>query len=126
MYTYRLDQSYLVFTNSSDNRNYGDGDAKDGDLVGWINRGLAWKDMVDAADTYEITVTADCPGIVFPIAVDVTPRRVQRFCLAPGQRLGVRIGAAAPVEITVDAQGLFTVPKVAIQSAEGTRISVRK
>ena len=126
MYAYRLDQSYLVFTNCSDNRNYGNGDPKDGDLVGWINRGLAWKDMVDTADTYEITVTADYPGIAYPITVDVTPRRVQRFRVTQGQRLNVRIGDAAPCEITVDAQGLFTAPKVVIRSAAGARISVRK
>ena len=31
MYSYRLDQSYLAFTNCSDNRDYGNGDPKEGD-----------------------------------------------------------------------------------------------
>ena len=71
-------------------------------------------------------MTADYPGITYPITVDVTPRRVQRFRVTPGQRLSVRIGDAVPATLTVDAQGLLTVPKVVIRNAEGMRISVRK
>jgi len=126
MLEYRLDRSYLVFTNCSDDRDYGRGDPADGDLIGWVNRGLGWNDMVDARDRYEVTVTAVYPGIGYPVTVDVTPRRLQQFRLTPRQRVEVRVGNAALVGCVVDARGLLTVKGVAVRGEQGTRIAMRK
>jgi len=119
---YRLDQSYLVFTNSSDNRNYGNGDRADGELEGWINRGLGWKDLMDTPREYAVTVTAVYDGITYPVTVDVTPRRIQRFRLRPGDVVLVRIGPAPAIELTVDRHGLLTIPAVAVAGPDGTRV----
>ena len=119
---YRLDQSYPVFSSYSDNRNYGSGHAADGDLQGWINRGLDWADPVDTPREHALTVTAIYEGIAYPVTVDVTPRRLQKFKLRPGDSVQATVGPAKPVTLAVDRHGLLTVPKVVINDAKGTRI----
>ena len=84
-----------------------------------IHTRLAWI-------AFAVTVVAHYPGIRYPITVDVTPRRVQRLGVDPGQRVSVRVGDAAPTNLTADAQGLLMVRNVAIRDAEGTRIHVTK
>lgn len=54
---FRLDQSYPAFANTSTNRNPGTGSPDDGDLVGWMNRGMDWKE--NTPDHYAITLLAD-------------------------------------------------------------------
>ena len=49
----------VMFTNTSSNKNPGDGRPDDGDTVGWINRGLDWADVLDQADRYSITIRSD-------------------------------------------------------------------
>ncbi|NLF17008.1 MAG: esterase family protein, partial [Lentisphaerae bacterium] len=84
IYRYRLDTSYLAFSECSDDRRYGHGDPADGDLEGWINRGLGWSGLEDSAEVYAVTVTADYPGVTYPVSVAVTPRRRQSFRPPPG------------------------------------------
>ncbi len=124
IYRYRRDRSYPVFTNCSDNRDCGDGDPADGDLVGWINRGMAWRDIEDTPARYAITVTASHPDIRRPVVVDVTIRRRQHFRPAPGERLQVRVGQGEMKRVTVDDSGLFTVTGVRILNDAGTRIVI--
>ena len=45
IHRFRLDQSFPAFSNTSSNRNPGDGRPEDGDVVGWMNRGMDWKDV---------------------------------------------------------------------------------
>lgn len=123
---FRRDTSYIVFTNNSDNRDPGDGDPADGDVVGWINRGIDWVDIVDEPDQYAVTVQQAYEGIKYPITVDITPRRVQQFRVAPGSTVSVTVGSDAPRAITVDEYGLITVPGVRIEDAAGTRVVVRR
>ena len=126
MLSFRLDRSFPVFTNCSDDRDPGNGDPADGDLVGWINRGLTWKDLVDTEAEYALTVLADYPGIHWPVTVDVTPRRVQAFATKPGQTVKVTIGDGPPAPLTVDAQGLLTVRGVKVPDAAGTRLRITR
>ena len=123
---YRLDASFPVFSDNSDNRNYGTGDPADGDLVGWINRGVDWKDVQDTPAQYAITVQADHPEIVYPITVTVSLRRLQQFRIQPGEKLDVRIGQAAPVVLAADGLGLLSIPTVRIADRAGVRITVSK
>lgn len=123
---YRLDRSYPAFSSCSDNRNYGNGDPKDGDLVGWINRGLAWKDLIDESDRYEMTVIADHPEIVYPVSVDVTPRRIQSFKVVPGQHLQLLVNGKIQTPVTVDASGHFTITGVTVDNRDGTRIALSR
>ena len=124
MLKFRLDVSYPGFSNCSTNKNPGNGDPQDGDIVGWMNRGLGWADVVDDPQRYGITVTCGYPGMSYPVTVDVTLRRVQRFKVRPGEKLIAKVGAEPDREVYVDEYGLITLPRVAILSAEGTRITL--
>lgn len=123
---FRLDQSYPAFTHTSSNRDAGNGDPANGDVVGWINRGMDWKDIEDEADHYAITVLAGFPGIRYPVKTDVTLRRVQRFKPGPGTKLDVVIGDARPIGVSVDATGRISIPEVVIPANPGTRIVIRR
>jgi len=123
---FRRDTSYIVFTNNSDNRDPGDGDPADGDVVGWINRGIDWVDIVDEPDQYAVTVQQAYEGVQYPITVDITPRRVQQFTVQPGDTVSVTVGDEVARSITVDEYGLITVPGVRIGDAAGTRVLVRR
>ena len=61
-----------------------------------------------------------------PVEVDVTPRRLQRFRLAPGQAVLATVGHGAPRRLTVDADGLITVPRVRIVAPEGTVVRLTR
>ena len=122
-YRLRLDESFPAFSNASTDRNPGNGDASDGDIEGWMNRGLDWRDIVDQEDRYEISITADCPALGAPLTVDLTPRRRQHFRPSPGQRLRASVnGREQP--LTVDASGLFTLRQVPITADQPTRIAI--
>jgi pimeloyl-ACP methyl ester carboxylesterase len=123
---FRLDESQPVFIRTSSDRNPGNGDPADGDIIGWINRGMDWKEIEDAPDRYAITVTADFPGIEYPVRTDLTLRRLQRFKIKPSETLNVRIGDAAPVGIAANAEGLLTIPGVSIPSRDGVRIRISR
>ena len=122
---YRLDKSYPAFSNFSDNRNYGSGDPADGDLTGWINRGLKWKNTVDSADRYEITVSASHPDIRYPATVDITLRRRQKFLPGIGERVKVSINGSESV-VKVDKNGLLTVEKVVLNNSDPVKIVLEK
>lgn len=122
---YRLDQAYPAFSNCSDNRDFGTGDPKQGDLIGWINRGLSWTDLTDTPEAFSLTVTAAYPEIVYPVTVDVTPRRLQSFQVKPGETLQVTVGDRK-LTVTADAKGLVTIPAVAIAGAQGTAIRITR
>lgn len=123
---FALDRSYPVFTNNSDDKNPGNGDPTDGDIVGWINRGLDWRDIVDTADEYAITISAAHPDITYPVTLDLTPRRRQQFRPAAGTALQAQVGDAAPVAVTVDELGLFTVPGIRLAGPDGVRVRVTR
>ena len=120
------DTSYPAFTHTSSDRDPGNGASDNGDIIGWINRGMDWKDVEDAPDHYAITLTADYPGLEYPVRTDVTLRRVQHFKTAPGAKLTARIGNAAPISITTAAQGRVTVPGISIPSRAGVRLTIRQ
>jgi hypothetical protein len=123
---YRLDASFPVLGDNSDDRNYGKGDAADGDLEGWINRGVDWKDVVDTRTRYAITILASHPDIAYPVSATVSLRRLQQFRVSAGQRLQVKIGAGKPREIVAGPNGLITVPGVIIPDGNGARIEVAR
>ena len=91
LFKFKRNESFPAFTNSSDHRNPGNGDAKNGDIVGWINRGISWQDIKDEKDSYTISIKVDYPGIKYPITLDMTPRRCQNFKPKVGTKLNVFI-----------------------------------
>lgn len=122
----RRDESYPAFTHTSTDRDPGDGRPDNGNIIGWINRGMDWRNIEDQGDHYAITVVADYPGIAYPVSTDVTLRRLQDFNLETGDRLNVTIGDAAPVTITAGERGLVTIPGVVISSPQGARLTIRR
>lgn len=123
---FRSDESYPAFAHTSTDRNPGNGAPDDGDIVGWINRGMDWKEIDDTLDHYAITLLAEYPGIAYPVQTDVMLRRVQHFKTKPGEKLSVVIGDAAPVSVAADSNGRITIPHVSIPSADGVRVLVRR
>ncbi len=119
---FRRDQSYPAFSNTSSDRNPGDGSPEDGDLVGWMNRGMGFSGVRDGVDAYAITIHADYPGIEYPVRTDVTLRRMQWFQLQPPGRVGVRIGDDGWRVVEVDRRGRITITGVEIPSREGVEI----
>ncbi|MBI4622246.1 MAG: prolyl oligopeptidase family serine peptidase [Verrucomicrobia bacterium] len=123
---FRLDQSFPAFAHTSSNRDAGNGQPADGDLIGWINRGMDWKDIEDEPDHYAIAVLADYPGIEYPVKTDVTLRRVQQFKTGPGAKLSVVVGDARPVAVDAGPTGRISIPSVVIPSSAGVRIVIRR
>jgi len=126
MRRFRLDESFPAFSRTSVNRNFGAGDPADGDLVGWLNRGMDWTDIEDTADRYAITLRADFPGIAYPVRTDVTLRRLQRFKPAPGERVRAELPGQSPTTITVDPQARLTIPAITIPDRNGVRLILRR
>lgn len=123
---FRLDESFPAFSQTSANRNPGSGDPKDGDLIGWMNRGMDWREIEDTADRYAITLTADFPSVAYPVKTQVTLRRVQHFKPRPGTRLRVAAGKSTAVFVAVGADGRITIPGVSIPDANGTRVVITR
>ena len=128
---FALNKSYPAFSYFSMNEDPGNGDKTDGDLVGFINRGLDWSGILDQANRYEVKVLSTHPDTVYPVAVDVTLRNLQNFSPQPGQVLRVqnRDGSGAVVEekdVVVDSNGLLTYEAFSITSAQGNTLTAAK
>ncbi len=123
---YRLNQCFPAFSNSSDNRDFGDGNPENGDSEGWLNRGLDWHSALDQPDRLAMTITANYPGITYPITVGVTLRRIQAFKATPGEKLRLQINQEQPRSYTVPANGLITVTGLTINTPEGTSFTFTK
>ncbi len=125
---FALNKSYLAFSNGSHDNNPGNGDPHDGDIVGFMNRGLTWEEPRDTADKYEVLVKWMLVADRLPVTVDVTVRRLQAFKPGPGQavtatNLAADTGAEVQaMRLTVDEQGLVTFPGFRITAAAGNRI----
>jgi len=123
LFRFRLDASYPVFSNCSDNRNYGSGDIADGDLIGWINRGIKWKTLKDEPGCYRIALQISHPEIKYPVTADVTIRRRQKFLPKLGETVLVKINGKVS-EVKIDNNGLLTIPKVQFASADNVEIGI--
>jgi pimeloyl-ACP methyl ester carboxylesterase len=114
---FNLKESFPAFSNSSDNRQAGNGQREDGDVVGWINRGLDWKDVIDEETRYGVSVRADYPGLVYPVTVGLTPRRAQKFKPTPGATVHVIVEGRPATSITCGTSGLVTAERIILPSA---------
>jgi hypothetical protein len=123
---FRSNESFPAFSNTSPSRNPGDGRPEDGDVIGWMNRGMDWTGIEDKPDRYSITITASHPEIRYPVTTDVTLRRVQNFKPKPGDSLTVNIEGGETLTVKADAAGRVTVPGVAIPSKKGVRLTIRR
>ena len=125
LFKFRLNESFPVFSRSSDNRNYGKGDPKEGDPVGWINRGIKWQGILDTPEKYEITLQLYYPRIKYPVTADVTIRRRQQFRFAPGTVLSFSYGKVKG-RTKIDKHGLLTIPRVTFTGKTPLKLTVWK
>ena len=127
---FALNKSYLAFSNCSANDDPGGGDAAEGDLVGFMNRGLDYDEPTDTPAKYEVVIRWNQEAGVLPVTVDVTPRRRQRFKPEPGARcVAVNVDLATNREVrrqhvTVERSGLLTVTRFRLTSEKGNRLTV--
>jgi hypothetical protein len=118
---YRLNQSFPAFSNSTDNKNYGNGDPEDGDLIGWINRGMKWDNIVDKPDRFEMTLTAAHPDMKYPVTCDVTFRRRQQFKPAKGAVVTVTVDGKKS-SVKIDNDGLLTIKGVTFADSKAVKV----
>lgn len=121
MLRYRLNESFPAFSNCSDNKNYGNGSFKDGDLTGWINRGTDWKVIADTPDRYEIDLSIGYKGIKYPVTSDVTIRRRQQFKPAAGTTVCVEINGKKQ-NVVIDKNGLLTIEKISFADKKPVKV----
>ena len=125
LFRFRLDASYPVFSGCSDNRNYGAGGIEDGDITGWMNRGIKWKTLADEPGCYRIRLSISHPEIRYPVTADVTIRRRQKFLPQPGETVQVKISGQAS-EVKIGADGLLTLPQVRFPNNRALEIELTR
>lgn len=117
-------RSYPAFRNSSLDQRLGNGDPKDGDLVGGINLGFSWKDLVDDNATWSVVLSNDLTKN--DMTVDVTPRRCQKFKPRPGESFDWTASTSGKGIIAADNHGRVTVSRVTLQAGKSTSLTIRK
>ena len=110
LFRYRLDRCFVAFSNSSDNKDYGTGDSKQGDIIGWINRGMRFGEVRETPERCEVTLSAAHPEMRYPVRADVTLRRRQQFRPAPGSTIQVTVNGKTTAMRVPD--GPLTIPGI--------------
>jgi predicted esterase len=116
-----LNDSYPAFSNFSDNRDPGDGERDDGDLIGWMNRGISWTNLVETENSWSLTLHAKGDFLPASVTVDVTPRKLSKFKIAPHETLLVN---GTPTQ--ADAKGRLTVPQVQINKESSHFLQIQR
>lgn len=116
-----LNISYPAFSNCSDNRNPGNGARDDGDIIGWMNRGIYWTEPVETVDSWSIGLQVQGDFLPPSITVDVTPRRLTQFCIQPQETLLVN---GQPLQ--ADENGLLTIRGVQLSVDRPVQITVQR
>ena len=119
---FATNQPFLAFSENSDDKNYGNGDQKDGDLVGWINRGISSSKIQEDKKHITATIKVEHPDIQYPVSAKVTFRRRQQFQPAAGSKLTVTINGKTSTMV-MPADGILTVP-VKFENAEPITVKV--
>jgi len=128
LYRYRTNRSYPAFSNASSDHDPGDGNLASGDSVGTLNGALDWDTtLVDTPTAWRArlltrSLTTTWGGFAAPetVTVDVTPRRLQAFAVAPGDPIAYRVERASDAAllqsgvVVADSLGLVTVPGVRV------------
>jgi hypothetical protein len=123
-------RSLPAFGNSSINGNLGSGELgenkqlKDGDLVGGINLGFDWTDVVDEPGRWSAKLSNSLAKE--DMTVDVTPRRCQAFKPKPGETFRWTTSAGGQGQVAADPHGLVTVAAVKIKPGEATVLTIER
>jgi hypothetical protein len=95
---------------------------KDGALTGGVNLGFIWSDVVDEPDRWSVKLANDLA--TDDMAVDVTPRRCQKFKPKPGAAFSWTNSAGGAGQVAADQWGLVTIPKVLIKPGATTVLTL--
>jgi putative heme-binding domain-containing protein len=117
----RLDQSLPAFSGCSLDDEPGSGEPADGATKGQLNLYLRWdtRDLVDEPERYELTAYLIDAAPRDECTVDITPRRLQRLRVRPGDRFAwtstpLAGGSAQSGEAFADRDGLVTLEDVVV------------
>jgi hypothetical protein len=126
---FTLNMSYPAISDCSLNSDAGNGEMNDGDLEGFINRGIDWKVLADEPKQYRVHLFCTLDNAQYPITLSVTPRRLQQFHLFSGEKIQVEINSDSvlkQMEVIVNDKGLLTVKNVPLLNKEGCILIFRK
>ena len=131
LFYFSLGESFPAFSNYSLDSDPGEGDSSQGDLIGYRNFGLEWKDLTDEPSEYALTVFLAAGKPKLPAIVDITPRRVQRFALKPDEEIVLIEQSLEGKELLrkkarADHTGHVTFYKFMLLSKQGNRLVIRK
>lgn len=119
---FRLNLSFPAFGNSSLNDNLGNGDKTNGDLSGGINMGFFWDDPIETSTSWSIEISNELNKK--SMAVDVTPRRCQKFKVKKNESYVWKTNDGKSGKIKSDEFGLITVKNVIIFANKKTKLTI--
>ncbi|MBQ6474520.1 MAG: prolyl oligopeptidase family serine peptidase [Victivallales bacterium] len=122
LFDYATNRPFLALSNNSDNKNPGNGDAKDGDMTGWFNRGFHALQIQESETGISAVVKYEHPDVKYPVTADLTFRRRQTFRPAPGTELAVTVNDKEST-LKMPADGLLTIP-VRFEDASAITVAV--
>ena len=122
--TFGKNRSYPAFSHSSRDNNLGNGDPLNGDLEGSINTGFTWNVVADEDARWQATIGNT--EATATMTVDVTPRRAQKFRLAPGTTVSWTSSTGGAGTVQADAWSLVTLPTIAIQAGKQTTVTITR
>jgi hypothetical protein len=117
-------QSFPAFGNSSIDQKMGNGDKADGDLVGGVNLGFDWKEVLDEPGKWSAKISNSLAKE--EMTADVTPRWGQKFRPKAGEKFRWTNSAGGAGEVAADQWGVVTVEKVKIKPGEGTTLTISR
>lgn len=121
---FALNLSYPAFANSSIDNNMGNGDPKDGDMIGGINLGFKWDDPVETETKWVVEISNElCKE---PMTVDVTPRRCQTFKRVANQEYNWSASNGDKGKVVADKDGIIVVEKLKIEPGKKTTLTIEK
>ena len=121
---FALNLSYPAFANSSIDNNMGNGDPKDGDMIGGINLGFKWDDPVETETKWVVEISNElCKE---PMTVDVTPRRCQTFKRVANQEYNWSASNGDKGKVIADKDGIIVVEKLKIEPGKKTTLTIEK
>ena len=114
-----LGSSFPAFSNFSNSKDPGNGEKTDGDIVGWMNRGIYWSEISETADSWSIKVFTEGEFLEYPLSVDLTPRALNLFNVEKNEMF---IAEYSGMQRSVQANdnGILTIEGVEISSSLDT------
>ncbi len=117
-----LTTSYPAFSDFSANKNPGNGEKEDGDIEGWMNRGLYWSPITETENSWSTTIwVADVPA-TFPATVTLTPRKAQQFKIGKNEKLMATV-EGKKIEVSANEKGVVSLENIVIPVAN-TKINI--